>query len=512
MRFSNDQTRQRNAGFLAMVLSLVIVTLGGSALFAYQYIIGQKPSVQYMRMEAKTFKEVFDYNLKNEVTLLKERMKEQAHQTSWVFKGDVALDEESQSQFPDYGLIKSLLFASTFETEQLFNPDDQETMINIGLLLQGANIMDMSIYQNKEISALKIPMMYDKYFILENDQLDKLWEGEIGYQEITEMPNLVELQQTQLSWSEWGQVAEDYLEIVASHLTDDHFTFNPEKEFEGNTYESVEITLTEEETKQILTDLAEHAKKDERLLISLTTFPDEEKYIKEFFEAVISDVENLDMPDGVQYTAYIKDDWVELRSFRLPELEVLIGTEKLEDDGYRFKVVFMGFFDNLAQRLSYTEDRYKLEEGYKVKRQVTYTDLNAEREQYSFQAETMYLDDETNTDFYLVIESEDLGDSPNISGYYNQTVDVDHDQANRNVELGFNLSFIDGLGLERYADISIEGENEITFTDDLDMPELKDRETVDLLDISPEEEMKIMTEISRNIEKYYESLFDGFGF
>lgn len=511
--------KQKNIGLIALIAALVIVFSGGTGLYAYQYFLNKNPMIQYLKAEKHTFESMFDYyeTYRGTFNEFNDRFMTEPYESSIAISADFSIDSDQLRQNLEYNMIRGIFSAAKLNLHEKYSPATKEVYTGAELVLQGANLFDAQFYQNETTSALQIPMLYDKYFTLENNKLGEFIRNIEGSNEleIEEIPNIVDMQQTGMTVRELKEIALDYLNVMGEHIGEDHFTVTEDAVYQGETYHKISLSLTEEEVKRILRDLLETLKEDDRIWGFYTIFPSERALIRDGMVEMIHQIESLELSDGLTIDAYLDGEQVKYRVAEIEGVKITLATEVNKNDQYELVLTLDATSDVFEEpgMIQYRESGQPNEGGYHVSRKFSFKEPYVEQETMVFTVENDYYDNqESKTAFELTMNGPEFQVSPKISGYIQEQLeDYRDEQASLNMEIGFNIDFNDPMFMPGILEVIINAETDVTFTNDLEFPQLKERDTVNLMNLSPDEGEELLFEMEQNAERYFKSLFGNFG-
>ncbi|MCD5324848.1 MULTISPECIES: DUF6583 family protein [Pontibacillus] len=521
-----------------LVTLLTIVVIGALGATAYGMLKDSNPMTMYMKAQKNTMEDQFE-RMEDYTGSYKEiydRQLEEAYET----KGSVTMDlnvkgDQIQQSFPQMGMIQGIISTLKVEYNSKIDPESKETFASADLTMQGNSIANGSFYQNENTAAVQAPFVYDKYFALGNDELgaflERMGESSEG---INELPNFAEYSQTQLSFEEVEEIMQDYVVTIGKQLKEEQFSLNEGATYEGEKYDKVTVEISEEEAHEMLVAVLEELKQDERiwdildqqsaLQQGVNSVSNED--MKADIDEAIENVDSIKIPGGITIEAYLKDDLVAHQTWNMslqPEdaekVAMEISTDYVKEDEDRYTssadMTFTPENEEGSVSVSYKEDGKPNKDGLHVDHTIG---VNSEIPSETFTMDLILNSDFTEqgskTDFNVELSGDALGEQPmpNISGFVNmETTEEDDDSYNRKVDYGLNFSMDDPMMGEMAADVELNVDQNISFSDDLSFPELKDGNTVRVMDQSDQELEQIAQDIQRNFQQHIGSLLGGFG-
>ncbi|QST00614.1 hypothetical protein IMZ31_03295 [Pontibacillus sp. ALD_SL1] len=534
---SNQQQAKKGVNKWLVTL-LTIVVIGAFGATAYGMLQDSNPMTMYMKAQKNTMEDQMErmeeYTGSNKE--IYDRQLEEAYETDGNVTMDLKVDgQQIQQAFPQMGMIQGILSTLKLEYNSKINPESKETFASADLTMQGNSIANGSFYQNKETAAVQAPFVYDQYFALGNDELgafvERMGESSEG---LSELPNIAEYSQTQLTVEETEEIVRDYVLTLGKQLNEEQFSLNEGATFEGEKYDKVTVEISEEEAHDMLVAVLEQLKEDERIWDIL----DQQAALQQGVNSVsgedmkadinqaIENVDSIKIPGGITIEAYLKDDLVAHQTWNMalqPENEEKVSMEitsdyvKENEDRYTSSVdmKLMPESEEGAFTLSYKEDGKSSKDGMHIDHTIG---VNSDMPSESFDMTLVLNSDLTKegskTDFNVELTG-DLFEQqpvPSISGFVNmKTTEEGEDSFNRNIDYGLNLSMNDPMMGDMAAEIELNVEQNITFSDDLTFPELKEGNTVRVMDQSDQELQQIGQEVQTNFQKHISSLLGGFG-
>mgnify|MGYP006875676192 CR=1 FL=1 len=511
MEQNGNTVNQKNnkKPFILLVSILLVLVIGAVGVFAYNQFV-KNPLVQYAKAEINTMEELWSYKDKYypNARAVNEKMIKEPYESTLTLSANAELPPQIAMYDPSLGEVQSILSSLRFVLDSKINPDTNEAYGGVDFKLQGMSLLDAEVYQNEDITAAKVPLVYDKYFVFENNKLgDFLYDvGELPEPLEMKIPNFVELKKGTLTQEEQLEFAKNYLEFFAEQISDENVAVTDNVSYEGGKYQKLEIQFSESEVHDLLKAFFEKAKEDG--LFNSPFFNDQG--LEEEFDTILEDIESIKFPDGMTYEAYMDGDFVAYRT-----LTINI------DDGYEevtlvfdMNTVIKGEdeYDLLAQLtakpasvegemvIKYNETGAPDGEQYLINRLADFQFKDDfEDIGFGFEGDTVYSDNTSETEFELLFNFDGMTEIPNLGGYFNTEVEDNGDEAVKNFEIGLDVDIDDPFMGNIAFSIGLNGENEITFTDKLDFPTVDETNSEYVFDLTPEDADRILYEIEENL-------------
>ncbi|MCP8615319.1 DUF6583 family protein [Salirhabdus salicampi] len=520
----NQAPKKNKKSIWLVVSALLVVLLGAVGVFAYQNFISN-PLAQYLSAEKKTFEEVTDYYEEHygNASNVNERLYDDAYEADTVITGDLNIPTNLGLASPtELSMLQSLISSASISTNVKVNPDSDEMYGNVDISLQGSSLANGVIYQNDEITAAQVPFLYNKFFVLQNNRFgDFMRQSGHYYAPIEEIPNLVDMYQTTLTPEESKEMAKDYLQYIVEQLDEDKFEVNKGVAYLGEKYTKLSVNLEEYEVKQLFKGLLRQLRDDDRFwdLMPKYQMGDLEQ-IKENFEYVIDEVDNLKFPQGFTYEAFLKNGLVEHRKIRftvgdgsgsdMMKVNTTLSTVINGKDDFSLTLDFdvQSTEEEEHVKFVYKEDGKPQGNGYSVARVIDfsyadhYDDFGA-----IIDAQTIYENNTSETSFDVTVKSPFMT-MDILSGTLNTSVSYNNNEATKEFDLGLHVDLAALMMGNEDVDFNVHSTTDITFTEQLDFPAINGSNSVDVLELTPAEIDQITREVEENLY-YYFGRFNG---
>ncbi|KGP72614.1 DUF6583 family protein [Pontibacillus yanchengensis] len=475
---------------------------------------------------------------------LQDRLLEEAYESNSTIQAGLDVNSDMIHQMvPKLSMYEKALSKAKLETSSKLDPSTNEMFADMDLYLDRYRIGQGSFYQNEEKTSVKITNLYNKYFTVNNDDFGNLMEmsganaempatpeGQMSAAapEMTKIPNVVEYNQTTFTMDELKQIGQDYLDILEEQVKEADFSLEENASFEDETYNKVSVKIDEENAQEMIKKLLEELKNDERIwdtvmtqmeMQGVPTEGQEEMMIADLNKA-IENVDKLQLQDGINIEAYIKDNLVahEEITFSIlnPETDQtvsveMVGNYKENGDDYQASgdISIVSEAADTDVVLSYTEDGEEVSNGLnvdntfrlKVDAPETQSDLNV-----GLDLTSEYTETSSNVAFDVILDGEALQGQmiPDISGHVNTTLNKESDDSySQDMEFGLDLAMTTPQTGEMNGSLTFDVQQDVQFTDELTFPEVTEGENaVDMTNASDEEMAEIGEKVQRNMKRY----------
>ncbi|MBZ4646458.1 MAG: hypothetical protein JG777_1947 [Clostridia bacterium] len=353
---------------------IALLTIAGTAL-GYKMFFSKTPKQLYLEAEYRNYK-VFAEKIKKlqekeRVKLVQYLLENPSHVVTEL-SGNISLDGNGMAA-EQLDTIKDLLKKAKLVIDTKNNPKEKKSLSQISLQLNGSNLVDAHIFQSDRKLGLKVPLLYDKYFVLDTDNFKQSLEN-IGIQE-DNIPEKI------LTWEDFKGVIKlpkeqlrsiglDYGKFITSSIKEEEIVLTKNVTFKISDSEikckKFTLTMSEDRAKDLLAGLVSKFKDDEKLLELLT----ENVYnIARLMENTgnISSEELGKLTDRNEIKSVIKDGALEFKdlvaNLKFPngiKMSVLVDKQnnivdrKIEFEiGYKEedeRILFMIFNSNLANK------------------------------------------------------------------------------------------------------------------------------------------------------------------
>ncbi|QHS21556.1 hypothetical protein GWK91_00655 [Virgibacillus sp. MSP4-1] len=510
-----EQTQSSKKRVILITSIVLVVVIGAIVAFAYNKVT-QNPLVQYANAEKKTFNEVWDYyeEYYGDSQKLNERLLEEAYESSSEFTASVEVPAQLTMVQPQLAMVQQLIDSAALSTDVKVNPDSNETYAGLDVTMQGESLLNGHLYQNEENTSLQVPDLYDQYFTVNNKSLGEELEKQ-GIQDFPydEVPNFAEIMKNSMTPEEAKEMAKEYLGVITDQLSEEKVNVTENEEYKGSTYTKLAVHFTEDEVRQILTDILTKMKDDERFKYQFGST----KLQKEEVDRLIGEVDHLSLPDGLDYEAYMSGDTVAYRNLSFnaadqAEVTVNMDTIVKENNEYEFNIGVEGVPNNGEGEflVQYTEDGKPDGDAYNVHHVFNITASDAMQDiDASIEADSVLKENTWESQFHLVVNQPQMAQIPDISGHINTSSTNEENGGNSDFEFGLDFSMQDPNAGNITGGVTINGETEYSFTDDLEFPTVDKNNSVNVVELSDSEWQQIGREIQKNAMEHYQSLIGG---
>ena len=169
MEQNGNTVNQKNnkKPFILLVSILLVLVIGAVGVFAYNQFV-KNPLVQYAKAEINTMEELWSYKDKYypNARAVNEKMIKEPYESTLTLSANAELPPQIAMYDPSLGEVQSILSSLRFVLDSKINPDTNEAYGGVDFKLQGMSLLDAEVYQNEDITAAKVPLVYDKYFVL----------------------------------------------------------------------------------------------------------------------------------------------------------------------------------------------------------------------------------------------------------------------------------------------------------------------------------------------------------
>ncbi|WP_028781883.1 DUF6583 family protein [Thalassobacillus devorans] len=531
----NGEGKGKGAMKSWVFIVLTVIIVAGIGATAFGMLKDKDPMTRYLTAEQNTLEKQMTFleSQSEQMEQLEEKMMEKAFRSNSTITADFNLEDGAQSLGAMLPMIKGMVSSSKIETEQRMDPGTKETFLAFDLLLQGQSLGNAEFYQNETDAALKVPFLYESYFTLPNDQfgefLRKYGEEAAGMEVL---PNLADYQSATLTRDEMDEIAKDYVTALIKELDKEQFKMENGIAYEDGKFDKITLTLSEDETKEILKVMLDKLKNDDRIWdiveaqMNMNMAAGNVEDGKASVEELKKEVENLKLPDGFKLEAYIDGDVVVYRdvNFTVGHAEaaetaaVAIHTSYSEenDDTYTstMEMNFVPATEEDTVTFTLKEKGNKSGEELQFDHTISLTMKEAGGPStIGADLSSVIKDNTTEMTFDVRMEGAMFagGPVPELGGYFNTETEVDGSAANQKMDLGIDFAMQDPMMGPVSGRVEFHIDTDTAFTDDLQFPSLDDSETVNVMETSPQEMEEIMREVQMNLQSYYQNMFGSFG-
>ncbi|MFD6441139.1 hypothetical protein ACFWDG_15275 [Peribacillus sp. NPDC060186] len=300
---------------ITLVLAFIIISSAVAA------IIHKSPKELYLLSEYKTYQNSKEEwaNKYGNTNKFQEKIMKQPSSSDITLSGNVEMN--SLGNDPDFEMIQELLSQVSLTANTELNPISKQGHYKIALNVEKENVLDMEMFQSKDILGLKVPVLYEKFFYLNFDEygefmrmIDPSYVGP----ETLEVSDF-EWQDLKLTEKEQEYIQKRYGIFLLDRLEGENFKIQKGVEFkhEGETMKLREVTLklSASETKNLVNDFMDQLIEDNKLHIMIVNRA--QKVAKA--TATTEDVEVLDTKEMKQQLVKgLKDAKNEMKDIGFP--------------------------------------------------------------------------------------------------------------------------------------------------------------------------------------------------
>ncbi|MFC0523366.1 hypothetical protein ACFFGV_07190 [Pontibacillus salicampi] len=529
-------SQQRRGVNKWLVMLLVFVVVLGIGATAYGVLKENNPMALYAIAEKNTIEEQLErmqqYN--KHTATLQERMLEEAHTSEATLAMNADMEGEQLNQtLPQAAMVQGILSTIKLKVDSQVDPSTNEMSGKLDVQLQGTSLAEASLYQNKETTAAQIPFLHNDYFAIHNNELgDFLKRIDAEEPTVTEIPNFVESNKAAFTSGQLEDIVIDYVKAVRKHFSEDQFSLEKSASYEGDTFDKVTISISEEKTQAIVKTVLEKLKEDERIWnvvdkqmqLQQLNPTEERETIQAELDKAISNVDQLSLPEGITIEAYIKDEIVvheiwsmdlQLENSPLYHVKWDSSYKKEGKDSYDSSMDMTATADDSKEEysLSYHENGKPNKDGL----HVDYTiGVDVQKEDEDFQGtlvlNTDYTETSANTQFDVKVKGTTIDPEsvPSISGFFNsETTQKKADSYMQKLDLGFDIGMDDpNIGVTN-AHVEFHVDQQHIFTNDLSFPDTNGESTIQVMEKSEDEWNQITEEMQRNFQQYIQNMMGG---
>ncbi|MFD1017637.1 hypothetical protein [Thalassobacillus hwangdonensis] len=522
--------KKKSGGMRSWIfIILTVVVVAGIGATAFALLKNSDPMTRYLTAEKETMEEqmsMMDERL-TEMMELQDKMLDTPYKSDSTITADFNVEGAEQTFGPMLPMIKGLVSSAKIETTQMLNQETKETFLAFDVLLQGSSLGNAEVYQSEDTTAVKT-FLYDDYLSLKNDQLNPFIERMGGTPEPTldKIPALSDYMTSTLTYEQLEEMGEDYLKAMIKELDSEQFTMEDGVEYEGEKYDKVTLTLTENETKEMIKTLLTTMKETNIQLGGAMESDTQIEDGKAAFDEMIAEVDNMNIPDGVKLDAYLDGDTVVYRDITTklgPSAEEMatinMKTSYLEEseDAYTSTMDVSVTPENEEGTLVINlveKGKEESEDTFIVDHDFTFSmDEGDGPSKIGVKANSEFTKGASETTFDLVMEGPMFAGSPmpEIGGTLNTEFNMDGDKADQKVVFGIDFAMEDPMTGNISGDVEFTVDTKTEFSNDLEFPAPSEGETVNLMEASDSEIQQIMMEMQTNLENYYQQMFGSFG-
>ena len=257
--------KKRYLIMIIIAIVLVICLIAGLA-FAYFATDLFKSNRQIFSKYFSKNTEILELLNDPDLKAYAEKQKQNAYTSEGSIKTNVTFPDSSQKQIADALQNCNITFNGKTDIANNY------MYSNIKANYSQAQSLNIQLYRNNDIYALKIDDVLAKFLGVENNNLKEL-AGKLGLpqEQIASIPNKIDLNEVQslnvFTNDEISQLKDKYFKIVTDNLKDD--MFSKEK---SNEYSVYTLSINYEQFKNISTKLMETLKNDDLLKNKIREF------------------------------------------------------------------------------------------------------------------------------------------------------------------------------------------------------------------------------------------------
>ena len=257
--------KKRYLIMIIIAIVLVICLIAGLA-FAYFATDLFKSNRQIFSKYFSKNNEILELLNDPDLKAYAEKQKQNAYTSEGSIKTNVTFPDSSQKQIADALQNCNITFNGKTDIANNY------IYSNIKANYSQAQSLNIQLYRNNDIYALKIDDVLAKFLGVENNNLKEL-AGKLGLpqEQIASIPNKIDLNEVQslnvFTNDEISQLKDKYFKIVTDNLKDD--MFSKEK---SNEYSVYTLSINYEQFKNISTKLMETLKNDDLLKNKIREF------------------------------------------------------------------------------------------------------------------------------------------------------------------------------------------------------------------------------------------------
>ena len=251
---------------MIIIAIVLVICLGAGLAFAYFATDLFKSNKQIFSKYFSKNNEILELLNDPDLKAYAEKQKQNAYTSEGSIKTNVTFPDSSQKQIADALQNCNITFNGKTDIANNY------MYSNIKANYSQAQSLNIQLYRNNDIYALKIDDVLAKFLGVENNNLKEL-AGKLGLpqEQIASIPNKIDLNEVQslnvFTNDEISQLKDKYFKIVTDNLKDD--MFSKEK---SNEYSVYTLSINNEQFKNISTKLMETLKNDDLLKNKIREF------------------------------------------------------------------------------------------------------------------------------------------------------------------------------------------------------------------------------------------------
>jgi hypothetical protein len=542
---------------------LLVVVLFGSVALGYEMIIKNNPKNLYLLAEHKTYQKSVEElgELYGEEWELQKKLLEQPSSS----KSEVKLDFNLEAGMPgldplEQAMIKSILDNAKIVMQVDQDPTNNTNFSKISLDLSGSNLFSAEVVQSEEEIGVQVPVLYDKYVYLQNDQFgemmrkfDPTYEGPESLKQI--MPNYNKMYKLPQNLLE--HIRENYTQFFMDSLKDEYFTLNkgvPYESPEGTVeLREIEIMMTEDEVKEFLAGYVDKLSQDEALLdlvaenmvewMRIEAYNYEEDVtnpeyfkgkMKESFTELKTALDKTQFPEGLTMTLLINNQEL------IVDRSVRFAVTGKNGEGANIDFTWNKWIEKKSNKTSSwvfevqpIDDK---EFAFTLEAQTTSAKENDGVKEELFGSMVVVEDGDTSVDVSLDLSTHrtiedgatkaeynfELGfngteleaEQPIINGKVTRIVDQDlkENYSNQQTDINLNVGMNSPFEGKQMVNLIFNTTTDVQFKDQIDYPELNEENGVNVATLSEEEMYRLGAEIQSSIQEFMLRNSSLFGF
>ena len=468
------------------------------------------PVVQYSEAEIKTFDRINSIvqTYKANEDDLKERMQQEPHKVESTMTGEIDFsDNHSFGQVANW--LHGLLPTTEFGWTRYHHPQLLQSTVEVDVNLQSIPLVNFTLYQDDEITAVESPLIFNEAIGLHNDQFGLLLEKLESDSIIDILPNWLKWQNESLTTRERIRLIKTYISIFLEGIQKAQIELTEDVLFEGEKYNYYKAHMNEMDTKTLLKALLQESFE--------TNFVDD--FVKHFykdgdiFDVLLTEIDALQLPNGLSFEAYFNDDYVAHRDLYTTvvifgkeiDLSITLDTSIDKNDEIQMEAnVSINFKNGAHYDMNYNMAGEPNAEGYRIEQTVSLDENGAlEKELLTASIQSIYSEEKTDT--YVNVVPGNMS-SFALAGQLTRELTMDDDTAIRQTDSQFGIErFNDTLDEEESYLLLTSIDEEITFNSQFEQAFI-DKSDVLFLDQLVGEEIKdlfqkIKEGITDNIEQ-----------
>lgn len=172
------------------------------------------------------------------------------------------------SGLPELTPFRDIIRESALTLETRTDPPTGRQSIRMGYELRGSQLIDAEMYQDPDRMALSVPVLYDRYVVLENENLGAFLRRQgIPYQGPDRiLTNRDYAEALHLPPEQWREIQRRYGTYLRDHLDEEDFTLTRDVKYESPEgtvlLRQVTLTLSEQKCKDLARGLVTEFRND----------------------------------------------------------------------------------------------------------------------------------------------------------------------------------------------------------------------------------------------------------